>query len=270
LETYLKAGQLTPCLFFLEKTMSLNDLLYGAPGTGTVALPTGGVATVVEMTGKEQRNFMNRGKVANGTAIQDLLGACVDTFKGEALPTDEKERSKFILDMLSGDRAALLFGIRRASFGDTFMFKTRCPFCEAEDEWEVDLSDAEAFKVTPYPLGTQKTVTYESEVRPGLNITVNLLDGHAEMKVLKNQVTADILSDLEARQPRAKDPDREQLVRIDVNRLSDKLITEMRRKLREFEGSIDTTVHATCKTCGKDVSFDLLQLQDFTIPSMTY
>lgn len=249
----------------------LNDLLYTLSENDTVALPSGGTAQVREMTGHEQRNFMNRAKLTNGTAFQELLAACVISIGDETLPLETKARQDHFLEMLSADRRALLFGIRRHSLGDNFQFSTKCPSCGDQKTWEVDLSDKAAFPVTPCPHGDAKEFHYESKVHAGLVFKLQLLDGKAEMAVLRKRNEVDLLTDLEMRRPHVESEHEGRTVWIPVvlNRLPDKLLAEMRREVKSAEGDIRTAVKVVCSSCANTVEFDLLQIPDFMTPSVT-
>lgn len=249
----------------------LNNLLYTLSDNDVISLPTGRTATVREMTGHEQRNFMNRAKLTNGTAIQELLSACTLTIEDKELPADAAERNRMLLDMLSVDRRALMFGIRRHSLGDNFMFSTQCPSCRAKETWEVNLSDKSAFPVTLCPHGEAREYTYESKHKAGLKIRFNMLDGHAEMAVMRKRDSIDMLTDLEMRKPAvlAKQGDKEVWISVQLNKLSDSMISELRRQVKEQEGDIRTAVKVICKKCDSEVEFDLLQLPDFMTPSVT-
>lgn len=248
---------------------NLHELLYTLSDSDLVTLPSGASAQVREMTGNEQRNFMNRSKQLSGTAIQELLGACVETINEQSLPSNPDERTRFLLDLLSGDRATLVFQIRRHSLGSDFIFKARCPnqTCNAENDWEVDLSNSDDFPVTPYKLGSAKMVEYESKIKPGLKIQFQHLDGNAEVAILRKRNAINSLTDLEARKPQAWDGQKWQT--IILSRLADRLITEMRQTVREYEGGTRTTVDLVCPKCAQSVTFDLLMQPDFMTPSVT-
>lgn len=249
----------------------INKLLYTLSDNDIVTLPSGKVASIREMTGHEQRNFMNRAKLTNGTAVQELLAACTLSIDDVPLPDAPDARNKFVLDMLSADRQALMFGIRRHSLGDVFRFTTQCPSCRTSDTWEVDLSDASAFPVTPCPKGDDREFAYSSTVRSGLVIKFKLLDGNAELSIIRKRDAVDLLTDLEMRQPKALAKgadDVDTWVPVALNRCSDTLIAEMRRQVRDAEGKIQSTVKVICKNCQSEVEFDLLQLPDFMTPSV--
>lgn len=253
----------------VEESFNLQDSLYSLTDSDLVDLPTGVSAEVREMTGNEQRNFMNRTKQMNGTAVQELLGACTVTFDGKPLPGDPVERTNFLLSMLSGDRATLVFHIRRHSLGSDFHFGAKCPNpeCKKDNMWEVDLSIKEDFPLTPYKHGNQKIVEYESTARPGLKIQYSHLDGHAEMSIFRKRNALTSLSDLEQRIPKAWDG--KTWVGIALNKVPDRLITELRQHIKANEGNIRTTVDLVCPNCDHEISFDLLQQPDFMTPSAT-
>lgn len=248
--------------------MSIHNLLYSQQEACEVTLPTGGTATVKEMTGHEQRAFANKTKVFNGMAIQELLANCTESVNEQSLSAMEPaDRIKFVQNLLAGDRAALLFGIRIHSLGNEFRFRTQCPSCKSEGNWEVDLSDKTQFPVTPYKLGTQQVIEYDSKVSPGLKIQFKHLDGNSELLALKRRNTADLLTDLELRQIKAHNGTAFELVKLD--KVSNRLIDEMRKVIREHEGTIDSTVKVSCEHCSEEVQFVLLELQDFMIPNVT-
>jgi hypothetical protein len=248
--------------------LDINKLLYDVSQGHSVTLPSGAVATIREMTGHDQRKFLNKTSLSNGSAINDLLGNCIDTIDELALNDDPKVRTTQILDMLAGDRHCLLFSIRRFSLGDDFNFTMECPQCKKRETWEVNLKD-EAFEMTPYPFGREKVLEYKSEVRPGLVVKIKFLDGHGEMAALRKANALDLLTDLEVRIPQYKD-DKGNWVGIKLNQVPDRIIAELRKQLRSAEGRLDSRVTIICKACGDPATFDLLQVPDFMIPNVTY
>ena len=252
----------------MSETPDIQALLYGLGEVRELTLPSGKTATVREMTGKEQRSFSDRNKLMSGVAVNELLAACTDTLNGESLPADPKARLELVTDLLAGDRQTLLFNIRLESLGKDFHFTTKCPNCQVKGEWEVNLADAEAFPITPYRDGDNRFVEYDSTVRPGLHIKLNLLDGAAELKAAKKRNTMDTLTDLELRVPQVLNPGTGAYMPIMLNKVGDALIAEMRQELRKAEGFQDSKVTIICASCGQQAEFDLLQLPDFLIPSV--
>ena len=252
----------------MSDQVDIQALLYGLGETRLVTLPSGKTATVREMTGKEQRSFSDRTKLMNGSAINELLSACTDTINEESLPADPAERLRIINNLLSGDRECLLFNIRLESLGKDFTFASKCPNCGKKGEWEVDLSDAEAFPVTPYPMGDERILEYDSEVRRGLKIRCTLMDGNAENKAIKKRNTADTLTDLEMRVPQVFNPTTNSYMPIVLNRVGDAVLAELRKKVEAAEGFQDSKVSVTCVECGQQAEFDLIRQPDFLIPSV--
>lgn len=250
-----------------DNKVDIQALLYGLGDVKTLTLPSGKTATVREMTGKEQRGFTDRNKVNNGTAINELLAACVDTLNDETLPADPKVRLDIVTNLLSGDRQTLLFNIRKESLGSDFHFKTKCPNCKVESDWEVDLADEASFPITSYKLGDERVLEYDSKVRPGLHFRISFIDGNAELKALKRRHSADLITDLELRNPQVRD-EAGNYVPVILNKMGDKLIAEMRTIVKEHEGFQDTKVTVFCTGCNSEVQFDLLQQPDFMIPSV--
>lgn len=246
--------------------VDIQALLYGLGEVKTITLPSGKTATVKEMTGREQRSFSDRNKINNGTAMNELLANCTESINEQDLPSDLEERKNIVGNLLSGDRQTLLFNIRKESVGSNFQFKTQCPVCKKKGEWEVELTD-EQFPIHPYPLGDVRYFTYKSEVTPGLEFRINFMDGIGELKAVKKRSTADLLTDLELRLPAVKDA-AGNWVGVQLNRMGDKLIAEMRQQIRKYEGYQDTKVTVYCDGCEAEVQFDLLQQMDFMIPSV--
>lgn len=239
--------------------------LYGNRAPVDVDLPSGKHATVREMTGADQRSFMNRSKLMNGSALQELIANCTETVAGEPLPSDDNKRLQFILDMLSGDRMTLVFQIRRHSIGDSFEFATECPQCRTRNDWEVDLSDPEAFKLRPYPNGDSRIIMIDVL---GTKMRFKPLDGNDEMRILRMRQTADSLTDLSLRSIHVNV--NETWVPLELNKLQEKYLNEIRKQVRINEGELDTSVKLSCPNCASQVSFNLIEQPNFITPNMDY
>jgi len=239
--------------------------LYGNRAPVDVTLPSGKKATVREMTGADQRNFMNRSKLMNGMAIQELLANCTETVGEDALPADDNKRLQFVLDMLSGDRTTLLFQIRRHSIGDSFEFATECPQCKVRNDWEVDLNDPTAFQVRPYPNGDSRII--EIDVL-GMKMKFKPLDGNDEMRILRMRQNADSLTDLSLRSVHVKVE--ETWVPLELGKMQEKYLNELRKQVRANEGELDSTVKLPCPSCGAEVVFNLIEQPNFITPNMDY
>jgi hypothetical protein len=112
-----------------------------APSESTVTLPGGLVrptgevvkeAEVRELNGADEEAIAKAGNT--GKALNILLERGLVSLGGERV-------SKADLDtLLSGDRDAILLGIRRVTFGDTITVPVSCQHCSEEYPQEIDLS----------------------------------------------------------------------------------------------------------------------------------
>jgi hypothetical protein len=92
--------------------------------------------------------------------------------------------TKEMLDgLLSGDRDAILIGIRRVTFGDTVSFNFPCPHCRADLDVKVDIDKDIPIRTLEDPVNG-RTFTYMSE-KSG-QIVVNLPNGVVQKKLLEN------------------------------------------------------------------------------------
>ena len=81
------------------------------------------------MTAKEEDILTSRALIKNGTVITQLLKSCI---LNKLVDPD---------DMLTGDKNAILIGIRVTGYGSEYSAKITCPHCNKEYEtYSVDLS----------------------------------------------------------------------------------------------------------------------------------
>jgi len=80
------------------------------------------------MTASDEDILMNRALIKKGTVLTELTRACL------------LDKGVDINSMVSGDRIALLFGIRIAAYGAEYAVKHKCRDCETECEWSIDLA----------------------------------------------------------------------------------------------------------------------------------
>jgi hypothetical protein len=85
--------------------------------------------------------------------------------------------------LLSGDRDALLIGIRRVTFGDTIEFGISCPHCITELELSVDLNEDIPIKTLEDPIN-DRIFTYMSKKHGA--IVVGLPTGLVQKKLIEN------------------------------------------------------------------------------------
>lgn len=252
--------------------MSVLDLLYGDPTGAVVDLPSGIQAHIREMTGAEQKTLTTRTKMVSGLAVNEVLSKCITQLGETDMTTLGSADSRAVVEgLLSGDRKALMFHIRRLSLGSTFMFKSQCPHCEKQQTWEVALSDQD-FKVIPYKFQeldgvvNRRMLQWTSTVLPNVQLRATFLTGKEETRAIMQRAALNGLSDLELRSVMVLDE--EKVWRpVAVLRCKEALLNEIRQKLHDHEGDLDDSVSLVCPDCGGTAEFNLVNQPDFMLPS---
>jgi hypothetical protein len=92
--------------------------------------------------------------------------------------------------LLSGDRDAILIGIRRITFGETLDFKINCLSCNETQDVSIDLAEDIPVKTLDDPITDR---TWSVETKKG-HVTVSLPTGITQKKLLENadKTTAEI------------------------------------------------------------------------------
>ena len=84
-------------------------------------------------------------------------------------------------NLLSGDRDAILLGIRRVTFGETFDLLIRCPQCNDQQDCSIHLVDDVPFR----SLKTPNDRTWEIKTKTG-KVIVTLPTGSVQKKLMDN------------------------------------------------------------------------------------
>jgi hypothetical protein len=155
-----------------------------APSNSTVVLPGGFLAKdgslikygeVRELNGMDEEAVSKAGSA--GKALAAMLQRGVISIGSN--PVDKADLD----ELLSGDRDALLIGIRRVTFGDTVDFEFPCPHCNTELEVAVDLVKDVPVRELDDPIN-DRTFTYMSKKHGA--IVVGLPTGAAQKKLVEN------------------------------------------------------------------------------------
>jgi hypothetical protein len=151
-----------------------------APADSMVSLPGGYVmasnevvttAEVRELTGADEEAISRSGSISK--SLQTLL-------QRGLLKLGNEEATKEHLDnLLAGDRDAILLGIRRITFGDTFELMIRCPHCSEQQECSIHLVN----DVPVRKLENQNDRTWEVKTRTG-KVLVTLPNGSVQKKLM--------------------------------------------------------------------------------------
>lgn len=117
----------------MSSANSVPTELVPLPSRGKVYPPESPLANlealeIRAMTAKDEDILTSRALLKQGKAIDALLRNCI---VNKALDIDS---------MLTGDRNAILVGIRMTGYGPEYKVKTQCPKCDEFAEQEFDLS----------------------------------------------------------------------------------------------------------------------------------
>lgn len=93
---------------------------------GVIELNEDGEAAIYPMTAADEMQLRNPDALLTGAAISDVLKSCVPSLK---------EPKK----LLSCDIDALMIGVRHASYGDDASMTVKCPKCDEENEYALNL-----------------------------------------------------------------------------------------------------------------------------------
>ena len=154
-----------------------------APSNTEVALPGGFInregalikyAEVRELNGADEESIARSGSTGRALATmlqRGLVSLGMDSTSKEDLDT-----------LLSGDRDAILIGIRRATFGNEIGFDLTCPSCKSQGAIVIDLTKDIPIRALKDPI-EERTWIYESKLGP---VRVGLPTGATQRKLLEN------------------------------------------------------------------------------------
>lgn len=199
------------------------------------------------MTAKEEDILTSPNLIKKDIVLDKLLEAVV---VNKAIILD---------DMLTCDRNAAFYAIRRLAYGDQYEATLTCPRCGKENTVTIDLSkmDSRPFEFGKYPKGQNtfqfklpysgKTVTFKLLTKKEENLIDAELKGMEKVsKDLRREITtslAHIITAIDGNTDRAT-------VRRFVNEeLVSKDSLAFRTHLREFRPDLDSTFQFTCNNC---------------------
>lgn len=216
--------------------------------------------SVTEMTGEEEEVLASR-NMPSSKKINKILVNCTESigsFSGPAV-------SQIVPDLTQGDRIFLLLAIRRVTLGDEMPFLTKCPKCEQDARFVLDLSDLEIKpmedpSVRTYPLTLPKT---------GHKVIMKVLTGRGEDAITKasmrdrDSITTAIFARVDSVNDKpATIAELKALPLLDRNFL--------RSEWEDHEGGVDTEVNVDCPSCGKEYDTELdISQEGFFNPSAT-
>jgi hypothetical protein len=155
-----------------------------APSNSDVSLPGGFIAgdgSVVKYAEVRELNGVDEEAISKAGSTGRALAVMVQ--RGLVSIGMEKPTKEDLDRLLSGDRDAILIGIRRVTFGNTVQFGFPCPHCKEGLEVEVDLTSDIPIKTLDNPIEDRKFI-YESEKHG--TIVVGLPTGTTQKKLIEN------------------------------------------------------------------------------------
>jgi hypothetical protein len=211
-----------------------------------------------EITANEEDLLANE-KIAEEKKLSELLVRCV-TRLGKYRQSDEQYRDR-LLDLTIGDRTYLIFCIRRVSLGDTYPFVQKCPACEVNQLFMLDLSELEVRKMAD-PMKRQ----YECKTPTGKTVKYHVMTGHDEALIAKfgksgmDKVSLSVFARLDElngakvqKQPVAGKPKDLHLVK----NLGLRDMEAIQMSFEENEGGVETSMDMSCPNCQHDFKQDL-------------
>ena len=209
-----------------------------------------------EMTGREEDLLASK-KTPSNKKMNELYARCIIRLGSL---TEPQQIAAAVPELLIGDRTFLMFALRRVTLGDEYPFRHRCPSCEKESLYIVDLSEMKIQKM----VDPMKRV-YEGALSNGTTYRFRLLNGRDEAKL------ADVV-DNERRITQAMVVrlvtlnDRPPIYEA-VQSMSSRLRNELRAKFEEVDGGVDTEVEMTCPKCDHQFFTELDVGPGFFFPS---
>lgn len=221
----------------------------------TFTLPTGSEIEIREMTGLEEEILTNQKLIRSGDAVNQVLKNCIVRI-GENNNIDIPD----VLNMLSGDRLFTLVKLRQVSLGDEVELDIVCSnsACRANNHIIVNLND---LPVTTY--GEDREFTFALPAS-GLKVRFCHLDGNKEKRLAQMQ-EPNITSAMLIR-----------IIDIDGNPPSKKILADMsmkdrsalRAEMQRVDAGIDTTIEASCDSCGARIRTRLEAEPAFLFPGL--
>ncbi len=155
-----------------------------APSSNEVSLPGGFIAgdgslikyaEVRELNGADEEAISRAG--STGKALMSMLQRGLASLGSSSVNKEDLDR------LLSGDRDAILIGIRKVTFGPTIEFQFPCDACRTDLVVTVDLDEDVPYVTLEDPIADRQ-FTYTSSTKG--EILVSLPTGITQKKLLEN------------------------------------------------------------------------------------
>lgn len=214
---------------------------------------------VREITGAEE-DMLASTKIKDFKKMGELIARC--TVAVGAI-TDRDEIAKIIPKLLVGDRVYLFLLIRRVTLGDDYPFRSKCPECELEGSFNVDLAALDVKSMVDPKVRTLTLVTPR-----GREVVLSPMDGVREerLSTVRNENDKATL----ALAARVVSMQGKPATIGDLKALSLSERNFLRDSYQQLEGGVDTTVEITCPKCAANFKNELdVTQRAFFFPSAT-
>lgn len=169
---------------FAQQAMEVPEstIATRAPSGPEVSLP-GGLIENNELVGTvevKELNGVDEEAIAKASTTGKALNVLLQ--RGLLKVGSRDARKEDLDNLLSGDRDAILIGIRRITFGETMDLDVQCGNCGVEQKAEINLIDDVPVKKLDDPIADR---TWQIETKKGY-VTVSLPTGITQKKLLEN------------------------------------------------------------------------------------
>jgi len=237
-----------------KESQGVFDLPCGfIDGTGTLHTEV----VLREITGNEE-DMLTSKKMSGVKKMNELFSRCIERLGSV---TEKGKIAAAVPDLLVGDRVFLMFALRRVTLGDDYPFKDRCPHCDKESLFTVNLGE-----IAPRKMPNPKLRIYDGKTSTGKTFKFHPLSGRDEAQISDLGAMGDGLSlSIMVRLESLNDT----LPTIEtIKALSSRERNEMRSTFDEADGGIDTEVEMECPKCGDTFRRDIDASQaSFFFPS---
>jgi len=251
-----------------EQMIVENQLREPKSSKGVYDLPCGfidedgvlhGEVVVREITGAEE-DILAAPKMPAVKKMNELFARCVERL---GTISDKEKIAAAVPRLLVGDRVFLMFALRRASLGDDYPFKEKCPECEVEGLFNVDLST-----MAVRPMSDCKKRIHDLKLPSGKAVRWHALDGAGEAKLQNIAQRADALSLSVLARLDLLDGKPPTMEAVKILSLNDR--NALRDDFEDKEGGVDTETEMACSSCGAVFMRDIdVGQKGFFFPSRT-
>lgn len=198
------------------------------------------------MTAREEDILTSRALLKNGTVITQLLKSCI---LNKLIDPD---------DMLSGDKNAVLIGIRVTGYGAEYEAKVTCPHCSHEFENSFNLSKLKVKSLGAKPLQPNLNLFDFTLPASGGRVLFKLLNGHDESELAKileskkkigNQIENNVTTRLfQSITEINGETDKQKLAQI-IQNMSSRDTRALRKYMDDIEPAVDLKQSIICPSC---------------------